>query len=166
MSPIQPRIRRPFKRWMAMSVLLAAGGFQGWAGVAAAADQAPATSPATPPIVSPADREALGQEALPPQASIPFPEHNIDDFRPNGRQGLWIRAQRQWYYAELFAPCDELPWAQHVGFGTDGAARFDRFSFIVVKGERCALRSLTKASPPPRPVKQPKPETARPASPR
>ena len=158
MSPAQRRFRRPFQHWVTMGALLVAGGFHGFCGVAIAADETP--------VVSAADREALGKEALPPQASIPFPEHNIDDWRPNGRQGLWIRAQRQWYYAELFAPCEELPWALHVGFGTDGTTRFDRYSFIVVKGERCTLRSLTKSSPPPRPEKKAKPEKAKPASPR
>ena len=119
----------------------------------------------------------MGKESLPPQASIAFPDRNIDDWRANGRKGLWIRAQRKWYYAELFLPCDELPWAQAIGFGTGGAVSFDRYSFIVVRGQRYPLRSLTVSAPPPKPEKKrpvatrpeaspPPAEEATPASPR
>ena len=117
-----------------------------------------------PPLVSPADRADMGKEALPPQASISFPDRNIDDWRANGRKGLWIRAQRKWYYAELFMPCDELPWAQSIGFGTGGAVTFDRHSFIVVRGQRYPLRSLTASAPPPVPERKKPP--AKPTSPR
>ena len=119
---------------------------------------------ADPPLVSAADRAEMAKEGLPPQASIAFPERSIDSWRPNGRKGLWIRANRQWYYAELFMPCDELPWAERIGFGSGGAGSFDRFSFIVVKGQRCQLRSLTTSAPPPRAEKK-KPAPASPPPP-
>lgn len=109
---------------------------------------------ADPPLVSAADRAEMAKEGLPPQASIAFPERSIDSWRPNGRKGLWIRANRQWYYAELFMPCDDLPWTDRVGFGSGGAASFDRYSFIVVRGQRCQLRSLTASAPPPRAEKK------------
>lgn len=113
------------------------------AGAARAADEAP-------PLVSPTERAALGKEGLPPQASIPFPDRNIESWRANGRKGLWIRAQRKWYYAELFMECPDLPWAESVGFVTGGPGSFDRYSYILVRGDRYPLRSLTASSEPPR----------------
>lgn len=102
------------------------------------------------PLVSPTERAALGKEALPPQVSIPFADRNIESWRANGRKGLWIRAQRKWYYAELFMECPDLPWAESVAFVTGGPGSFDRFSYILVRGERYPLRSLTASSEPPR----------------
>ena len=104
----------------------------------------------TPPLVSEAERAALGKEALPPQASIVFPDRNIDSWRANGRKGLWIRASRKWYYAELFMECPDLPWAESVGFVAGGPGSFDRYSYILVRGERYPLRSLTASTEPPR----------------
>ena len=104
----------------------------------------------TPPLVSEAERAALGKEALPPQASIVFPDRNIDSWRANGRKGLWIRANRKWYYAELFMECPDLPWAESVGFVAGGPGSFDRYSYILVRGERYPLRSLTASTEPPR----------------
>ena len=112
-------------------------------GIAQAAEE-------TPPLVSEAERAALGKEALPPQASIVFPDRNIDSWRANGRKGLWIRANRKWYYAELFMECPDLPWAESVGFMAGGPGSFDRYSYILVRGERYPLRSLTASSEPPR----------------
>lgn len=106
--------------------------------------------PQASPLVSPTEREALGKEGLPPQASIPFPDRNIDSWRANGTKGLWIRAQRKWYYAELFMNCPDLPWAESVAFVTGGPGHFDRYSYILVRGERYPLRSLTASAEPPR----------------
>lgn len=104
----------------------------------------------SPPLVSEAERIELGKEGLPPQASIVFPDRSIDSWRANGRKGLWIRAQRKWYYAELFMECPDLPWAESVGFVAGGPGSFDRYSYILVRGERYPLRSLTASSEPPR----------------
>lgn len=123
---------------VAMALVLAMGSV-----VAQAAEEAP-------PLVSPTERAALGKEGLPPQASIPFPDRNIESWRANGRKGLWIRAQRKWYYAELFMECPDLPWAESVGFVTGGPGSFDRYSYILVRGDRYPLRSLTASSEPPR----------------
>jgi hypothetical protein len=110
----------------------------------------PAQAAEEAPLVSEAERAALAKEALPPQASIVFPDRNIDSWRANGRKGLWIRANRKWYYAELFMDCPDLPWAENVGFVAGGPGSFDRYSYILVRGERYPLRSLTASSEPPR----------------
>ena len=116
-------------------------------------------------MVSPAERAALGKEGLPPQAAIPFPERNIDSWRANGTKGLWIRAQRKWYYAELFMNCPDLPWAESVAFVTGGPGSFDRYSYILVRGERYPLRSLTASSEPPRAERKRSKKTPASASP-
>ncbi len=112
-----------------------------WALPLAAAEQ---------PLVSAADRLAVGKEGLPPQVSIPFAHHSIDSWQPNGRKGLWIRAQRKWYYAELLMDCQDLPFTEQIGFGSNGTDTFDRFAWILVAGQRYPLRSLTAGAPPPR----------------
>jgi hypothetical protein len=63
---------------------------------------------------------------------------------------LWIKANRKWYYAELFMDCPDLPWAESVGFVAGGPGSFDRYSYILVRGERYPLRSLTASTEPPR----------------
>ena len=122
----------------------------GWALALLLAFVAPAGAAEDAPLVSATDRAALGKEGLPPQASIPFADRNIESWRANGRKGLWIRAQRKWYYAELFMECPDLPWAESVGFVTGGTSSFDRYSYILVRGDRYPLRSLTASSEPPR----------------
>lgn len=125
----------------------------------------PAAAATEAPLVSPAERAALGKEGLPPQAAIPFPERNIDSWRANGTKGLWIRAQRKWYYAELFMNCPDLPWAESVAFVTGGPGSFDRYSYILVRGERYPLRSLTASSEPPRAERKRSKKTPASASP-
>ncbi len=122
----------------------------GWALVLLFAVAGPVQAGDDAPLVSATERAALGKEALPPQAAIPFADRNIESWRANGRKGLWIRAQRKWYYAELFIECPDLPWAESVGFLTGGPGSFDRYSYILVRGERYPLRSLTASSEPPR----------------
>lgn len=122
----------------------------GWALALLLAVVAPVGAADEAPLVSATDRAALGKEGLPPQASIPFADRNIESWRANGRKGLWIRAQRKWYYAELFMECPDLPWAESVGFVTGGTSSFDRYSYILVRGDRYPLRSLTASSEPPR----------------
>ena len=98
-----------------------------------------------PPLVSPADRADMGKEALPPQASISFPDRNIDDWRANGRKGLWIRAQRKWYYAELFMPCDELPWGRASVSAPGVPSRS-----IAIRSSSCGGNAIPCARSPPR----------------
>lgn len=87
----------------------------------------------------------------PPQASIPFVNHGgIRDWRADGTDTLYVQDRgRNWYRAELLGPCLDLPFAQAIGFETRGVDRFDRFSTVRVRGERCAVTSLVKSDPPP-----------------
>ena len=105
-----------------------------------------ATLAAAAPVV-----HAAPKTPQPPQASIPFVNHNgIRDWRPTDSRTLYVQdARRQWYRATLFTPCFDLPFAQAIGFETRGGDTFDRFSSIRVRGERCSLSSLEVSDPPP-----------------
>ena len=50
--------------------------------------------------------------------------------------------------------CFDLPFADRVGFRSNPAGDFDRFSSVFVRGQRCAVKSVTASAPPPKPVKK------------
>ncbi|ARR52881.1 hypothetical protein HY78_05180 [Rhizorhabdus wittichii DC-6] len=95
-----------------------------------------------------ADAAAKG----PPEASIPFANHgSIDNWQADGRDALYVQGPgRQWYHARLMAPCQDLPFANAIGFETRGTSDFDRFSTIVVRGQRCPVQSVVKSGAPPK----------------
>ena len=85
------------------------------------------------------------------QARIPFPGLRIRNFRAEGREVVYLEDQsRNWYRAELFGPCTDLSFANAIGIDTRGSSSFDRFSAIIVGGERCQLSSLTRSAEPPK----------------
>ncbi|WP_298674842.1 DUF6491 family protein [uncultured Sphingomonas sp.] len=85
------------------------------------------------------------------EASVPFVNHGtIDDFRADGDQGVYLRANGfNWYYARLMGPCTQLPFVEHIGVETRGIDTLDRFSTLIVGHQRCQLTSLVKSAPPP-----------------
>lgn len=109
-----------------------------------------------PPQVSEADREALKEDARPPQASIPFAQRSISNWVADGRKGVYIRAQQRWYYARVVQPCLGLDFATGIGFDTGPMSTFDRYSYLIVDGDRCVLDSVHRSGPPPSRAK-PKP---------
>ncbi|ARS27845.1 hypothetical protein KC8_11150 [Sphingomonas sp. KC8] len=102
---------------------------------------------ATPASTAP----AVGEEA-----SIPFVSAgSIRDFRVVDRDTLYVQdIQRNWYRAELMAPCTDLPFAETIGFDVRGTNRFDRFSSVLVRGQHCPLKSLVVSAPPPKKAKK------------
>ena len=88
----------------------------------------------------------IGQET-----SIPFLSFNaIRSFRAIDRDTLYLQdLQRRWYRAELFGPCLDLPFAQAIGFDVRGTNRLDRFSTVLVSGDRCQIQSLVRSEEPP-----------------
>lgn len=88
----------------------------------------------------------------PPQARIAFANQGtIDSWQADGTSALYMQGQgRQWYRATLMAPCQDLPFANAIGFDTRGTTDFDRFSSIIVRGQRCPVKSLVKSGPPPK----------------
>lgn len=84
------------------------------------------------------------------ETSIVFPNYGaIRNFEADGNDGVWLEdRQRRWYYAELLGPCRDLNFANAIGFDTRGAPRFDKFSTIIVRGQKCQLISLVTSEKP------------------
>ena len=84
------------------------------------------------------------------ETKINFPNHGaIRNFEADGNDGIWLEdRQRRWYYAELLGGCQELDFAQAIGFDTRGSATFDKFSTLIVAGDKCQLASLVTANKP------------------
>jgi hypothetical protein len=84
------------------------------------------------------------------EASIAFPNYGaIRNFEADGTDGIWLEDdRRRWYYGEFLGKCHDLNFAQAVGFDTRGTPRFDKFSKIIVNGDRCVLTSLVTAEKP------------------
>ncbi|MBK6411915.1 MAG: hypothetical protein IPF76_02360 [Sphingopyxis sp.] len=82
-----------------------------------------------------------------------FPsDSSIRNWQADRGRGIWIQdRQRTWYYGTFAGYCREVDFAQAIGVETRGAGRLDRFSAILVRGERCPLTSfVTSAGPPTR----------------
>ena len=74
----------------------------------------------------------------------------IRTFEPDGNRGLWVQDnQRRWYYAEMLGPCNELNFAQAIGFDNRGSAYLDKFARLFVRGDQCAIASFVTAAEPP-----------------
>jgi hypothetical protein len=84
------------------------------------------------------------------EASIVFPNYGaIRNFEADGSKGIWLEDnRRRWYYGEFLGSCHDLNFAQAIGFDTGGVSRFDKFSKIIVNGDRCVLNSLVTAEKP------------------
>lgn len=97
--------------------------------------------------------EAAGRK---PEVSIPFADQGgIRDWRAVGRDALLVEGTHgKWYRVELMGGCFDLPFAERVGFKSNPTGDFDRFSSVLVRGQRCAVRSVTASAPPPKPPKK------------
>lgn len=113
---------------------LAALGFAG----AAVAEETPAEAP------------AFAYTVIEEDARIPFGAREIDSFRLGRDGSLLLRVSpREWYRAVVWAPCQrDLRFEEHIGFGDRFSTSFDRFSTIVVDGNRCPIESLDRIEDP------------------
>ncbi len=84
------------------------------------------------------------------ETDIVFPNNGaIRNFEANGSDGIWLEdRQRRWYYATLAGGCQGLSFAKAIGFDTRGSSRFDKFSAIIVRGDKCPVLSLVTAEKP------------------
>ena len=107
----------------------------------------PALAQSTPAATAPAK-----------SVSIPFVNHGgIYNYEADGDHGLYIQdVHRAWYYASLFSPCFDLPYANAVGFHTRGIDTLDKFGAIVVGHQECQINDLVASGPPPRKEKKAK----------
>lgn len=110
-------------------------------------------------LAAPANQPAGTAKAALPEASVPFVNQGVvDDFRPDGDQAVYLRANGfHWYHAKLMAPCPDLRFAERIGVETRGPDTLDRFATLLVRGQRCPLTSLVKADAPPAKAAKAKP---------
>jgi hypothetical protein len=97
---------------------------------------------------------SAGGAASPPEekpAVLHFADlGGIRDFRAVG-DALFVQGtNRRWFRATFFGRCLHLRNAEAIGFVTEPGGSLDRFSSILVDGERCVFRSFERAEPPAR----------------
>lgn len=82
----------------------------------------------------------------PKEARIPFADNGgIRDWRSGDRDTLYIQGRdRTWYKVELMGSATDLPYAWTIGFDTGPSGTLDKFSSIVVRGQRYAIQSLVE----------------------
>ncbi len=86
-----------------------------------------------------------------PHTSIPFANlGNIRDWRSDQANELYVESEnRKWYRITFWSPCQQLPFAVRIAFVTDSLGSLDRFSSVLVDGERCWFKSFDPVSGPP-----------------
>ena len=92
---------------------------------------------------------AFGPAAAPGEVRIPRMGRFLD-WRPDGNQALYIRADTgRWYHASLENACPRLVTRSNVRFLAAPNGDFDRYSTIVADGWRCQVASITESGGPP-----------------
>jgi hypothetical protein len=113
-----------------------------------------ADDPAPPPASAPAPSSVT-------EAQIPFARTNLWNWQVLDDKTVLIQDQsRRWYKATLFGICTNLAFANRIGFDSNPGGTFDKFSTLLVQGQRCPLSSLVKTDPPAKKAKVPKPAPA------
>jgi hypothetical protein len=103
------------------------------------------------PVAAPSPRDGVRGE----EVRIPFPGFRLRTFEAESRDVVYIQDRRRdWYRAEVMGPCLDLPFARAIGIDTRGSGSFDRFSAVLVEGERCQLTSLTRSEGPPKKMRK------------
>lgn len=102
--------------------------------------------------VAPAAAQKPGSTEAAEEARVPFLHvGRMRTFRAIDHNIVYVQAQRrQWYRVLTMGPCPNLPWARYIGVDTRGSAVFDRFSTLIVDGDRCAVSSVVRSGEPPR----------------
>ena len=100
---------------------------------------------------APASAASPEQPSAPAEARIPFVNHGgIHNWRAVDGDTLYIQDRmRRWYRVELAYRAFGLPYAWAIGFETRGVDTFDRFSSVVVEGQRIPVESLVRVDGPP-----------------
>jgi hypothetical protein len=78
------------------------------------------------------------------EQSVPFvSKGSIRNWQAVDRDTLYVEdIHGRWYRAELMTNCFDLPFTETIGFDAGGTDRFDKFSAIVVRGQRCQLKNF------------------------
>jgi hypothetical protein len=86
-------------------------------------------------------------------AVLHFADMNgVRDWRPDPAaddEAILIQGRNgDWFRATFSAPCPELKFAHAVAFVTDTLGNLDRFTSIIVGGERCHFRTFERTGDP------------------
>jgi len=72
----------------------------------------------------------------------------IRNWRAEGDSALLIESARGvWYRATLAGPCTGLRYEIGLAFVTDGMNQLDKFSSVLVDGQRCWFRTFERIEP-------------------
>ena len=87
---------------------------------------------------------AIGADDIIAPAHIRFAEiGNIRSWQAVGHDAILFQSgDGHWLRADFTAPCRDLPFAFSISFITEPNGRLDRFSSILVDGQRCWFRSV------------------------
>jgi len=87
-------------------------------------------------------------------AGLPLNEFDkIYDWRADGSAGIYIQTDRRnWYHATFVAPCENLPFTEHVDVHNTPGQSLDRFDSIEVRGEDCYFKTIEPVAGPPVPA--------------
>jgi hypothetical protein len=74
---------------------------------------------------------------------------NIRSWQPDGSGALYVESNRRnWYRATFFTPCTNLPFAFAVAFVSEPNGELNKYSSILVEGERCWFKTFSEATEP------------------
>ena len=89
------------------------------------------------------------------ETSIPyFGTTGILEWRAAGEDALYIRGDTgRWYLVRTSGLCSRLRSATTLGYETRGVRQIDRFTTLLVEGQRCPVASVVRSPPPPEPAR-------------
>jgi hypothetical protein len=84
------------------------------------------------------------------RTAIPFADlGNIHDWHADSADELYIEAaNRKWYRTTFWSPCNPLPFASTIAFVTEPTGELDKYSSILVEGERCWFKTFEQTTAP------------------
>jgi hypothetical protein len=92
---------------------------------------------------------AFGPAAAPGEVRIPRMGRFLD-WRPDGNQALYIRADTgRWYHATLETDCPRMLTRSNVRFIPAPNGDMDQYSVVVADGWRCQVASVSPSDGPP-----------------
>ena len=86
------------------------------------------------------------------QSAVPFVNSTqVLEWRVLGQDTLFLRsATNEWYRLDTMGPCPRLRTGVTIGFVVaPGVDELDRHGALLVEGNRCQLRSVTRVDQPP-----------------
>jgi hypothetical protein len=96
------------------------------------------------------DAAPLTYKVLKADAQIPFGSSQVYGFSVGDDDSLILQGPgRRFYRATLDTFCaNRLPWELAIGFPDEGMSRIDRFSSVIIDGQRCRFLSFDEIEDP------------------